>query len=223
MSRSVKVSTQKEAVSLPDWKQLRSGTQKSIIVSLAAGVLCLLAVFFILKPALAELKTSSKSVAEAHENFNKLHSNIASLSSLNKEVEVLEEKLLYWNTNGVLLPLANSLDMRAMSLISPIAKKYSVSLDDSLVSSLQQMPILPSEPAEGRIYVRHPIRFSGSGSYNNIVKMLEEIEKKLPMATLSSLRIISQQDDVEKHLLTFSIEWPVVIERVAAPQTTKRK
>ncbi len=206
-----------------DWSGIPKQTRISIIVTGCVSVLCVAVFFLLLKPALAEVDSTAAQLKTTEEEFEKLYRNISSLTRLRDATERQEERLTSLNENGVLIPLANSLDMRAMFLVEPIAKECGVLLDGGSVKSHQTMPIKATQPPEGILYARQPIEISGSGSYSSIVKLVSAIEDRLPMATLSSMRILARNETPETHSVTLCIEWPVTVERKIVDEGKKGK
>ena len=206
-----------------DWDGIPKQTRTSIIVTVCAVVLCVAVLLLLVKPAMARKAGTAALLKTTEGEFETLYRNIASLSALRAATEMQEERLASLNANGVLVPLANSLDMRAMLLVEPIARECGVLLEGGSVKSHLAMPINAAEPPHGLVYARQPIEISGSGSYTSIVKLVSMIEERLPMATLSSLRILARNDTPEEHAVTICIEWPVAVERKVAKEGGKGK
>ena len=112
-----------------DWDGIPKQTRTSIIVTVCAVVLCVAVLLLLVKPAMARKAGTAALLKTTEGEFETLYRNIASLSALRAATEMQEERLASLNANGVLVPLANSLDMRAMLLVEPIARECGVLLE----------------------------------------------------------------------------------------------
>ena len=58
-----------------------------------------------------------------------------------------------------------------------------------------------------QLYARAAVRITAKGSYQAIASFLLMIEKNLPLVSLQSLQILSQQNPA-KQTVTMNLEWP---------------
>ena len=185
------------------------------IMAFTAAV-CVLSVVFVLLLLLPKIKEGTRLTAElvaATADFNEAHDRIAKLATHRATTTQIENKLKKLGQSGVLEPLLGSLEMRGMSLVSPIADRTGVTLVGDDVRCLPQLPIKSPETIKGRVYARQPIQFTGRGSYAQIVAFVKEIETTMPLVSVSSLRILAQPNAPEVHMMALSLEWPVVVEK----------
>lgn len=206
-------------VAMPSsWQNLFPATRRAVIATVALLALTLGVVFLLLLPAKQKSNGLAAAVAAAADDLVARQAKIRQTGERRQEAEALEAELDALRRNGVLEPLLGSYEMRGMSLLLPLAESNGVVLVGGSVRRLPQLPISDAVPAQGRYYVRQPLEFTVSGSYDRLAAFIRDVERAHPLATVSSLRIVSQSRDPEVQEMTVGIEWPVVAPPPAAPE-----
>lgn len=195
------------------WREMAPAMKRIVVHTAVTLALSAAAMFFLVLPAVRKNASLSASFDAMSENFDKTHDRIASTGVQREATTTAEAKLKSMVDSGVLVPLLGSLEMRAMAFVAPLASASGVAIVGDSVKSMAQRPIKDPKLLQGRVFVRQPVEFSGSGTYAQIVAFIQAVEEKLPMVTLSSLRIVSQSRTPEVHAMTVLLEWPISVEK----------
>ncbi len=199
-------------------KGLPPSLKKIIAFTGFMGALSVVFVVVVIVPQIGKRSTLSAEFEQVSNEFNLMLKNISEIGVLRDSVSVAERTFAETLTPGILEPLLGSYEMRALRLVAPHAQHAGITLAADSVRCLPQLPIKPAESAKGRVYVRQPIEFTGSGSYEAIMAFMNEIETQMPLVCVSSLRILGQRTP-EEHTMLIALEWPVLAEVKAVKGT----
>ncbi len=203
---------------LPAWLEMNPANRRAVAATAGLLVLAVAVVFALLLPAVRAHRELAKVRAEAATSLDALQAKIRQTPEQLQETEALEAELAALRESGVLEPLLASYEMRGMSLLNPIAASNGVTLLGGNVRRLSQLPIDEKAPPKGAFFARQPLEFTASGSYDALAAFIRDIERTLPMAAVSSLRIVAQAQNAEVQEMTIGIEWPVVAPKPADPK-----
>ena len=201
-----------ESALVTKWSEMVPAMKRIVVHTAIMIALSVVVVFFLVLPAIKTNASLGAESAAVSDNFTKTHAKISAMAVQRETALTAEENLKALADSGVLVPLLGSLEMRAMAILAPLVATTGVTIAGDSVKSMPQRPVLDPASLRGHVYVRQPVEFSGSGTFSQIVAFIKEVEDKLPMVTLSSLRIVSQSRTPEIHAMTMSLEWPVSIE-----------
>jgi len=167
------------------------------------------AIFFLLILPLRERSvTIQKEIADLHTTLSLMKADIKVAEEEAKKTSDLKAKLDHLLATGMLKPdpISHSLRMGAKSLMMPLLEKAGFKLENlkELSPVLLQLP----SPVPNQIYARQPIEFVGSGSFDQIMKFVQETEETYPLTILSSLVIVNQAQSPEIHKAIITFEWP---------------
>ncbi|MEI7902496.1 MAG: hypothetical protein WCK89_19780 [bacterium] len=191
---------------------LSPSNQRSIGLTAGALVTCLLVFFFAVRPKQKKILQGLQDVNTLNQTLSHILADIATTDSLKQQVadaNVQRETLL---TSGVIEPLLGSFAMRGKALLDPVAQATGFSIVN--VKELTSIPLQLPKPAPEQTYGRQPVEFTGHGSYAQITAFITQTEAAQPLATLSSLLILCQQQTPETHKAIITFEWPIKGEKI---------
>ena len=208
-------------VEMPSLRDLPRAMQLSLAVTLGALALSALIVFLVVLPQQKRIQAAAAETEELNQTLSRIRAEIGTSEKLKTQCAAAKGELDKLQAAGVIEPLLGSFAMRGKALLDPIALETGFMIEN--VKELPMIPLqLPPAPAE-QTYGRQPVEFSGQGNYQQIAAFIAKTEAAQPMATLSSLVILSQQQYPETHRAMIVFEWPAKGEKIkpAAPPTTK--
>ncbi len=187
-------------------KDIAESPIKRTALIIVAGILLNAAfIYFVALPVRGGIATTAQATSDTEENNDRIRKVISTTAEKRTAVDELEKEHARLASAGVLTPLLNSYTMRAKTLIEPFAAEYGLNLEN--VKELAVIPLKRSPVLTDTAYARLPVEFTTSGSYTQIVAFISRVEDKLPMTTLSSLKILAQNRDPESHQAAICWEW----------------
>ena len=167
-------------------------------------------VYFMVLPLNGKISSTRKSTEDIMANNDRIQKIIGTTNTKKENTYNLKNEHEKLVKTGVITPLLNSYAMRAKTLLTPYTRKCGLTIED--VTELAPIPLLQPEHLNEICFSRQPIEISTSGSYTQLTAFVSYVEKELPMATLSSLKITTQNRDPEIHKINICFEWPAQTE-----------
>jgi hypothetical protein len=187
---------------------------KPFLISLVFTFLSMLGgvalVFFLILPLRSRSATLTTEVEELTRTLNTMKADIKTASEQSKKTTELRIKRDHLLDIGLLKPdhISNSMRMGAKSLMAPLAEQTGFSLE-SVREHAAVLLRLPAVSIPEQLYARQPVELVGRGSFDQIVRFIQETEETYPLTILSGLVILSQPQTPECHKAVITFEWPV--------------
>ena len=197
---------------MPLLSNLTPSTQRSVAMTAGALAACLLVVFLGVLPKQKKIQLLHQEADALHQTVTLMLADIATTEALKKQTSVTNAQLDALVASGVIEPLLGSLAMRGKTLLDPVAEETGF-----LIENVKELPVIPLQlpkPTPEQTYGRQPIEFTGQGSYPQIAAFITRVESNQPLATLSSLLVLCQQQTPETHKAIITFEWPVKGEKI---------
>ena len=166
-------------------------------------------IVFLILPLRSRSATLSTEVEALTQTLNTMKADIKTAAEQAKKTAELRKNRDHILDTGLLKPdqISNSMRMGAKSLMVPLAEKTGFSLEGAR-EHIAVLLRLPSSIPE-QLYARQPVEFVGRGSFDQIVRFIQETEETYPLTILSGLVILSQPQTPECHKAVITLEWPV--------------
>ena len=202
---------------MPLLSTLTPSTRRSAAPTAGALAVSLLIVFLAVLPKQREIRQIRQEAESLDQTLTLMRADVATTEALKGKVAAVHAQRDALLDSGVIEPLLGSFAMRGKALLDPVAQETGF-----LVDAVKELPLIPLQlpkPAPEQTYGRQPVEFTGQGSYAQITAFIAQSEAAQPLATLSSLLILCQQQTPEKHKAIITFEWPVKGEKIkpAAP------
>jgi len=202
-------------IDIPYLKNLPSSLQHAILITAGSLIICCALIFFVVLPVLSRLKVVRAEIVSLNGTFTSMEKDIAGTAQQHVKNATRQADVDAFIASGVIEPLLGSFAMRGKSLIDPLAHKTGFTISGA--KELQFIPLRAPSPAPEQLFGRQPIEFTGQGSYTQITALISLTEESLPLATLSSLVILSQPQTPEIHKAIITFEWPTKGEKRSLP------
>jgi len=203
------------SVDVPFLKKLAPPLRQAILVTCGCLLLGVALIFFFVLPARARLSAARAELVQLSTTLSGMKADISGTAQQQAKTTAKAAEHDAFLATGVIEPLLGSFAMRGKSLVDPIAQQTGFT-----INSVKELPFIPLQvpaPAPQQLYGRQPIEFTGLGSYAQITAFVSGTEASLPLATLSSITILSQPQTPESHKAIISFEWPVKGEKRTTP------
>lgn len=188
-------------------QNLAPSAQRSVLVFGGLVGLAIVTYMFAVQPFKTSLAKARQVRDEAAMQKNIADKNLKEKDSVKASIQnVMTARKPYIDT--LLEPLLESYAMRAKSYIEPIALECGLRGLDYEEMPLRFLPI--PKPAPKQLYARYPIKVTCRGSYMAIASFVLRLERDMPLVSLGSFTILSQQDpDTQQAVLI--LEWPTKV------------
>jgi len=197
--------------SLDILKDRQNPHRLTVIISAAALIAALALVYFGILPTRARLAAAQQEIEQAKSRLATMQGDIAGTARQRQTTDSIRKAHQSLLDAGLITPLLGSYAMRGKQLLDPIAREAGFIIDG--VKELPSQPIRLPAPQPEQLYARQPVEFTGRGAYTQIVAFVKLTETSLPLATLSSIKILGQPQTPEKHKALIAFEWPAVGEK----------
>lgn len=167
-------------------------------------------IYFMVLPLNSKITTTRNATDDIMANNERIRKIISTTNTKKEDTARLKTEHGKLVKTGVITPLLNSYAMRVKTILAPYMKRCGLTVED--VKELPPIPLQQPLPLTSYTYSRQPIEISTSGAYTQVTAFISYVEKELPMATLSSLKIIVQNRDPEIQKINICFEWPIKTE-----------
>ena len=202
---------------MPLLDTLTPSTRRAVSLTVGALTISLLIVFLAVLPKQRKIRQLRQEAETLDQTLTLMRADVATTEALKEKVAAANAQRDALLASGVIEPLLGSFAMRGKALLDPVAQETGFLVD--AVKELPAIPLQLPKPAPEQTYGRQPVEFTGQGSYAQITAFIAQSEAAQPLATLSSLLILCQQQTPEKHKAIITFEWPAKGEKIkpAAP------
>ena len=185
-------------------QSMAPNAKRAFMTTIVLGVLAAAIYFLAVEPAIASLSRERTRLEELKESQRRMTADLNSAGTVQKTLEDLETEMKPFAA-AELTPLLGSYAMRAKSLLDPLIS--GAGLTDVEFSEEPTRKLPTPLPMPRQLHARATVRITAKGSYQAIASFLLMLEKNLPLVSLQSLQILSQQNPA-KQTVTMNLEWP---------------
>ena len=185
-------------------QSMAPNAKRAFMTTIVLGVLAAAIYFLAVEPAVASLSRERTRLEELKESQRRMTADLNSAGTVQKTLEELETEMKPFAA-AELKPLLGSYAMRAKSLLDPLIS--GAGLTDVEFSEEPTRKLPTPLPMPRQLHARAAVRITARGSYQAIASFLLMLEKNLPLVSLQSLQILSQQNPA-KQTVTMNLEWP---------------
>jgi len=185
-------------------QSMAPNAKRAFLTTIVLGVFAAAIYFFAVEPAVASLSRERTRMEELKESQRRMTADLNSAGTVQKTLEELETEMKPFAA-AELTPLLGSYAMRAKSLLDPLISGAGLTDVEFSEEATRKLPT--PLPMPRQLHARAAVRITAKGSYQAIASFLLMIEKNLPLVSLQSLQILSQQNPA-KQTVTMNLEWP---------------
>ncbi|MBR1922084.1 MAG: hypothetical protein IJ829_08850 [Kiritimatiellae bacterium] len=172
----------------------------TIVFAAAATVIYL----FCVQPCDAQLERTRRTLTDLQDRQARTDSDLKNAHTVKKDLADLDASLKPYR-EAMLEPLLGSYEMRAKSIIDPLA--LGAGLEDVTYSSEPFRALPLPRPMPRQLHTRAAIKVSASGSYQQAVSFLLRLEKELPLVSLQTFDVAATSSP-ESQAISMVLEWP---------------
>ena len=185
-------------------QSMAPNAKRAFLTTVVLGVVATAIYFFAVEPAIAALSRERTRLGGLKDSQRRMTLDLNSAGTVQKTLEELETELKPFAA-AELTPLLGSYAMRAKSLLDPLISGAGLTDVEFSEETTRKLPL--PRPMPRQLHARAAVRITAKASYQAIVSFLLMLEKNLPLASLQSLQIQSQQQPA-KQSVTMILEWP---------------
>ena len=185
-------------------QSMAPNAKRAFMTTVVLGVVSVAIYLLAVEPAIAALSRERTRLQELKDSQHRMTMDLNSAGTVQKTLEELETELRPFAA-AELTPLLGSYAMRAKSLLDPLIS--GAGLMDVEFSEEPTRKLPTPLPMPRQLHARAAVRITAKGSYQAIASFLLMLEKNLPLVSLQSLQIQSQQQPA-KQAVTMILEWP---------------
>ena len=185
-------------------QSMAPNAKRAFMTTVILGVVAVAIYLLAVEPAIAGLSRERTRLQELKDSQHRMTLDLNSAGTVQKTLEELETELKPFAA-AELTPLLGSYAMRAKSLLDPLISGAGLTDVEFSEEATRKLPT--PLPMPRQLHARAAVRITGRGSYQAIASFLLMLEKNLPLVSLQSLQILSQQNPT-KQTVTMNLEWP---------------
>ena len=185
-------------------QSMAPNAKRAFLTTIILGVVAAAIYLFAVEPAISALSRERAHLQELKDSQQRMTMDLNSAGTVQKTLEELETALQPFAA-AELKPLLGSYAMRAKSLLDPMISGAGLTDVEFSEEPIRKLP-LPL-PMPRQLHARAAVRITAKGSYQAIASFLLMLEKNLPLVSLQSLQIQSQQNPA-KQTASMILEWP---------------
>lgn len=185
-------------------QSMAPNAKRAFLTTVVLGVVATAIYLLAVEPAIAALSRERTRLENLRDSQRRMTSDLNSAGTVQKTLEELETEMKPFAA-AELTPLLGSYAMRAKSLLDPLISGAGLVEAEFSEEPTHKLPT--PLPMPRQLHARAAVRITARGSYQAIVSFLLMLEKNLPLVSLQSLQILSQQHPA-KQTVTMILEWP---------------
>ena len=185
-------------------QSMAPNAKRAFMTTVVLGVVAVAIYLLAVEPAIAALSRERTRLQELKDSQHRMTMDLNSAGTVQKTLEELETELKPFAA-AELTPLLGSYAMRAKSLLDPLISGAGLTDVEFSEEATRKLPT--PLPLPRQLHARAAVRITAKGSYQAIASFLLMLEKNLPLVSLQSLQIQSQQQPA-KQTVTMILEWP---------------
>ena len=178
--------------------------KRSFIVTAALAAAATVLYLFCVQPCDSQLAKARQHLSELQDQQSRTNMDLKNSDTVKKDLDDLDAALKLY-TDAMLEPLLGSYEMRAKSLLDPLA--LGAGLKDVTYSKENFRALPLTKPMPRQLYTRATIRLNAIGSYQKAISFLLRLEKEFPLVSLQSFDITTMAQP-EAQTISFVLEWP---------------
>ena len=202
-------------------QNMAPNAKRSLLITVGFGLLAACIYLAAVEPAISKRDATARTLDELRTRDELMNRNLAGEDKLKERLNRIEERFAVYR-EAMLVPLLESLAMRAKSLVDPLA--LGAGLGDTEYEELPAIALPVPKKLPLQLHARQPIKITARGSYQSAISFLMRLEHEFPLVTLESMEISAQQDpSVQK--IEMILEWPVKgkISKIDPPKKGAKK
>ena len=196
-------------------KNLTPPLRQAVLITGGCFVIFCALIFLAILPTRTRLYAVQTEIANLNATYDNMKTDIAGIAQQRSKTADKTAERDAFLASGVLEPLLGSFAMRGKALVDPLAQQTGFTI--SSVKEDRFIKLQVPSPAPEQLYGRQQVEFTGQGTYSQITAFVSITEASLPLATLSSIIILSQPQTPENHKAMITFEWPAKGEKRSLP------
>ena len=185
-------------------QSMAPNAKRAFLTTVILGVVAVAIYLLAVEPAIHALSRERNRLQELKDSQRRMTADLNSAGTIQKTLEELETEMKPFAA-AELTPLLGSYAMRAKSLLDPLISGAGLTDVEFSEEPIRKLPA--PLPMPRQLHARAAVRITAKGSYQAIASFLLMLEKNLPLVSLQSLQIQSQQQPA-KQAVTMILEWP---------------
>lgn len=186
-------------------QNMAPNARRSMLIAFGFGLLAVCLYIAAVEPAISKRDATARTLDELKTRHEVMQRNLAGSDRLKARMADIDARLKPYR-DAMLVPLLESLAMRAKSILDPLALGAGLGETDYEELPPIALPLPKRLPVQ--LHARQPIRFTARGSYQAAISFLLRLEKEFPLVTLEAIEITSQHDPSNQKIMMI-LEWPV--------------
>jgi len=181
-----------------------------VMILLGVVVVLIVTVQFGLRPVLKSISNKKAAIEDTREKLAQAKKEIKQMSAdMAKNAETLI-KLKDISSKYVIMPVLQNYSLGATEIMESQAKKVNVKLDSIREAGISEVADMPGQPSSKRLLKCYNLRVSLLCGYNDLTRLIQQIESINPYFCIVGMSIIGQQPDkdVTVHRISFDLQWP---------------
>ena len=178
--------------------------KRAFFTTIILGVVASAIYLFAVDPAATSLSREQARLTTLKDSQRRMMADLNSAGTVKKTLEDLESAMKPF-AEAELKPLLGSYAMRAKSLLDPLTTGAGLTDIEYTEEPTRKLPV--PMPMPRQLHARAAVRIAAKGSYQAIASFLLMLEKNLPLVSLQSMQILSQQSPA-KQSVSMVLEWP---------------
>ena len=202
-------------------QNMAPNAKRSLLITVGFGLLAACIYIAAVEPAISKRDATARTLGELRTRNELMSRNLAGADKLKERLNDIEKRFAVYR-EAMLVPLLESLPMRAKSLVDPLA--LGAGLGDTEYEELPAIALPVPKRLPLQLHARQPIKITAHGSYQSAISFLMRLEREFPLVTLEAVEITAQQDpSVQK--IEMILEWPVKgkISKIDPPKKGAKK
>ena len=185
-------------------QSMAPNAKRAFLTTVILGVVAVAIYLLAVEPAIHALSRERNRLQELKDSQRRMTADLNSAGTIQKTLEELETEMKPFAA-AELTPLLGSYAMRAKSLLDPLISGAGLTDVEFSEEPIRKLPA--PLPMPRQLHARAAVRITAKGSYQAIASFLLMLEKNLPLVSLQSLQIQSQQQPA-KQSASMILEWP---------------
>ena len=202
-------------------QNMAPNAKRSMLITFGFALLAVCIYIAAVEPSISKRDQTARQLADLKTQHEIMMRNLATADKVKERIDNCEARLAPYR-EAMLVPLLESLSMRAKSLIDPLALGAGLGETEYLELPPFALPLPKRLPLQ--LHARQPIKITARGSYQSAISFLMRVEKEFPLVALQSLEITAlREPNIQK--IEMILEWPVKgkITRITPPAKGARK
>ena len=186
------------------FQNMAPNAKRSFVVTVVLAAAATVIYLFCVQPCDSQLAQARRQLSELQDQQSRTNTDLKNSDTVKKDLDDLDAALKPYN-DAMLEPLLGSYEMRAKSLLDPLALGAGLTEVTYSVEKFRALPL--PKPMPRQLYTRAAIRLNAVGSYQKAISFLLRLEKEFPLISLQSFDITTMPQPGAQ-TISFVFEWP---------------